>query len=76
MVGITAPLNFEQSQRCFENENVYKGWINKLVNVFFFAACYELNFSFKIKRKEGKVSLVTRFRRPFKMFGVYSLKAN
>ena len=76
MVGITATLNSEQSQRWFENENVYKGWINKLVNVFFFAACYELNFSFKIKRKEVKVSLVTRFRRPFKMFGVYSLKAN
>ena len=36
MVGITATLNFEQSQRWFENENVYKRWINKLVNVFFF----------------------------------------
>ena len=74
MVGITATLNSEQSQRWFENENVYKGWINKLVKVFF-AACYELNFSFKIKRKEVKVSLVTRFRRPFKMFAVYSLIA-
>ena len=36
MVGITVTLNSEPSQRLFENENVYKGWINKLVNVFFF----------------------------------------